>query len=66
MEYIQKKTENFSYMDQQMMYDEIAGKLTDMSLDALKNEYLNNMEGTENEQSEQNDRAEARPHWRHS
>lgn len=49
MEYIQKKTENFSYMDQQIMYDEIAGKLTDMSLDALKNEYLNNMEGTENE-----------------
>lgn len=49
MEYIQKETENFSYMDQQMMYDEIAGKLTDMSLDALKNEYLNNMEGTENE-----------------
>ena len=49
MEYIQKKTENFSYMDQQMMYDEIAGKLTDMSLDALKNEYLDNMEGTENE-----------------
>lgn len=49
MEYIQKKTENFSYMDQQMMYDEIVGKLTDMSLDALKNEYLNNMEGTENE-----------------
>ena len=49
MEYILKKTENFSYMDQQMMYDEIAGKLTDMSLDALKNEYLNNMEGTENE-----------------
>lgn len=49
MEYIQKKTENFSYMDQQMMYVEIAGKLTDMSLDALKNEYLNNMEGTENE-----------------
>lgn len=49
MEYIHKKTENFSYMDQQMMYDEIAGKLTDMSLDALKNEYLNNMEGTENE-----------------
>lgn len=49
MEYIQKKTENFSYMDQQMMYDEIAGKLTDMSLDALKNEYLNNMEGNENE-----------------
>ena len=49
MECIQKKTEKFSYMDQQTMYDEIAGKLTDMSLDALKNEYLNNMEETENE-----------------
>lgn len=50
MEYIQKKTENFSYMDQQMMYDEIAGKLTDMSLDALKNEYLtNNVEVMEHE-----------------
>ncbi len=50
MEYISKKTEDFSYMDQQMMYDEIARNLTDMSLDALKNEYLtNNMEGTDNE-----------------
>jgi len=50
MEFIKKKTENFSYMDQQMMYDEIAGKLTDMSLDALKNEYINNnLEETENE-----------------
>lgn len=50
MEFIKKKTEKFSYMDQQMMYDEIAGKLTDMSLDALKNEYINNnLEETENE-----------------
>lgn len=50
MEYIQKKTENFSYMDQQMMYDEIAGKLTDMAADALKNEYLtNNVEVMEHE-----------------
>lgn len=50
MEYIQKKTENFSYMDQQMMYDEIAGKLTDMSVDALKSEYINNnLMETENE-----------------
>lgn len=40
MEYIQKKTENFSYMDQQMMYDDLAGKLSDMAVDALKNEYL--------------------------
>lgn len=40
MEYIRKKTENFSYMDQQMMYDDLAGKLSDMAVDALKNEYL--------------------------
>lgn len=40
MEYIQKKTENFSYMDQQMMYDDLAGKSSDMAVDALKNEYL--------------------------
>ena len=40
IEYIQKKTENFSYMDQQMMYDDLAGKLSDMAVDALKNEYL--------------------------
>lgn len=40
MEYIQKKAENFSYMDQQMMYDDLAGKLSDMAVDALKNEYL--------------------------
>lgn len=40
MEYIQKKAENFSYMDQQMMYDVLAGKLSDMAVDALKNEYL--------------------------
>ena len=40
MEYIQKKTENFSYMDQQMMYDDLAGKLSGMAVDALKNEYL--------------------------
>lgn len=50
MEFIKKKTKDFTYMDQQMMYDEIAGKLTDMSLDALKNEYLtNNLEEIENE-----------------
>ena len=40
MEFIKKKTENFTYMDQQMMYDELAGKLSDMAVDALKNEYL--------------------------
>jgi hypothetical protein len=49
MEYIKKKTDDFTYMDQTMIYDELAGRLDDMSADALKNEYLNNMEGTENE-----------------
>lgn len=40
MEFIKKKTEDFSYMDQQMMFDDLAGKLSDMAVDALKNEYL--------------------------
>ena len=40
MEFIKKKTENFTNMDQQMMYDDLAGKLSDMAVDALKNEYL--------------------------
>lgn len=49
MEFI-KKTEDFTYMDQQLMYDDLAGKLSDMSVDALKNEYLNNnLMETENE-----------------
>lgn len=52
MEFIRKRTENFSYMDQQLMYDEVAHNLADMSLDALKNEYRSynkNMEETDNE-----------------
>ncbi len=52
MEFIRKRTENFSYMDQQLMYDEVARNLADMSLDALKNEYRSynkNMEETDNE-----------------
>lgn len=40
MEFIKKKTENFTYMDQQMMFDDLSGKLSDMAVDALKNEYL--------------------------
>ena len=38
--YIKKKTKDFSYPDQAMMYDELASRLCDMNADALKNEYL--------------------------
>ena len=38
--YIKKKTKDFSYPDQAMMYDELASKLCDMNADALKSEYL--------------------------
>lgn len=38
--YIKKKTKDFSYHDQAMMYDELASKLCDMNADALRNEYL--------------------------
>lgn len=38
--YIKKKTKDFSYPDQAMMYDELASKFCDMNADALRNEYL--------------------------
>ena len=38
--YIKKKTKEFSYTDQAMMYDELACNLCDMNADALKSEYL--------------------------
>lgn len=44
MEYIRKKTEDFSYLDQSQIYEEIAGKVSDMNADAMKNEYLNSMD----------------------
>lgn len=50
MAYIKKKTDDFTYMDQTMIYDELAGRLDGMSADALKNEYLtNNVEVMEHE-----------------
>jgi hypothetical protein len=50
MEFIRKNTEDFTYMDQQLIYDDLAGKLSDMSVDALKSEYINNnLMETENE-----------------
>ena len=44
MEYIRKKTEDFSYLDQSQIYEEIAGKVSDMNADAMKNEYLNSVD----------------------
>lgn len=44
IEYIRKKTEDFTYLDQSQIYEEIAGKVSDMNADAMKNEYLNSMD----------------------
>lgn len=50
MEYIKKKTDDFTYMDQDLMYRELASRLYDMAADALKSEYLtNNVEVMEHE-----------------
>lgn len=40
MEFIKQKTENFSYMDQAQIFEEVSGKVLDMNADALKAEYL--------------------------
>lgn len=37
---IKNKTKDFSYMDQDLMFRELANRLYDMSADALKSEYL--------------------------
>ena len=44
MEYIRKKMEDFTYLDQSQIYEEVAGKVSDMNADAMKNEYLNSMD----------------------
>ena len=36
MEYIRKKTEDFTYLDQSQIYEEIAGNVSDMNADAMK------------------------------
>lgn len=38
--YIKRKTKDFSYADQAMMYDELASRLCNMNADALRDEYL--------------------------
>lgn len=37
---IKDKTKDFSYMDQDLMFRELASRLYDMSADAMKCEYL--------------------------
>ena len=37
---IKEKTKDFSYMDQDQMLRDLAGRLYDMAADALKSEYL--------------------------
>lgn len=44
IEYIKRKTKGFSYLDQSQIYEEVAGKVSDMNADAMKNEYLNSMD----------------------
>lgn len=47
LEYAKKKTEQLSFMDQQMVYDYLADKFKDMFYDVLKNDYLDeNIEET--------------------
>lgn len=44
IEYIKRKTKDFSYLDQSQIYEEVAGKVSDTNADAMKNEYLNSMD----------------------
>ena len=44
MEYIKRKTKDFAYLDQSQSYEEVAGRVSDINADAMKNEYLNSMD----------------------
>lgn len=44
IEYIKRKTKDFSYLDQSQIYKEVAGKVSDMNADAMKNEYTNSID----------------------
>lgn len=37
---IKNKTKDFTYLDQEQMFRDLSGRLNDMSLDAMKCEYL--------------------------
>ncbi len=40
VEYVKKKTQDFTYSDQAQIFEELAGRMSDMNYDALQNEYL--------------------------
>lgn len=40
VEYIRRKTAPYSYLDQAQMFDELAGRMSDMNADALQNDYI--------------------------
>jgi len=40
MEFVKQKTCDFSYLDQAQMFEELAGRMSDLNADALKAEYL--------------------------
>lgn len=40
MEYVKRKTSDFSYSDQAQIYQDLESRLADLNADALKNEYL--------------------------
>lgn len=39
MEYVMSKTANYSYLDQALIFEELATKMEDLNADALRNEY---------------------------
>lgn len=40
IQYIKKKTSEFGYMDQAMMYEELEGRMTSLYEEALMDEYM--------------------------
>lgn len=40
MEYVRRKTSDFSYMDQAQIFSELESRMADLNADALKSEYL--------------------------
>lgn len=49
MEYVKSMTEEFSYLDQYAMYEDLQERLRTLGEEALKSEYLANEEGADYE-----------------
>ncbi len=39
MEYVKHKTDGYSYLDQALIFEELASRMEDLNADALRNEY---------------------------